>query len=224
MSQSFTKSFYSQLCTSYNALDSFYNENSKITIIQEDDTNNDNNIIGKNELVEKLLSVHYKKKVIKVLISSIQTQENNDDMVISVIGQFVYHDNTTQRFVHMFIVIKENKHPNDLRTEQEEEIFEYKIKNEILTILDEEVVYKNLSLKNKIGNYLNSIRILRQNERNKNKLITEFSSYGTIIAQESDQYDFLIEYENEEMVRNVAQDMGHIRNRGYKVEFCTDKN
>ncbi|KRH92870.1 RasGAP SH3 binding protein rasputin [Pseudoloma neurophilia] len=211
----FPFSYYSTLCHSY-ALESFYSPNATIHMTNESQPTA---IIKSDGIVEGLLTVHSRKKVIKVIVSMIDKQEvsffdtpknmsnqtdgtENVTLLFNIIGQFIYHDNTTQRFSHIFL-------------------YKNTIIHEFLTILDEEIIYKNLNLKNKIINNLNTIRIKSTN--NKNKILNDFSNFGNIIALEMEKNDILLEYENEENVKNINQEMNGLRLRGYKIEFCCER-
>lgn len=217
---SFPEEYYSTLCQSY-ALEKFYAENATITMkeeLNEKQTKTEVNegSFGKEGLVEKLLAIHGKKKVIKVLISSIDIQNiaipqkdsdpENSTKLYTILGQFVYHDNTTHRFSHIFI---------------KQEF----ITNEILTILDEEIVYKHVNLSSKVKNMVNTIRVKR-NTTNlnsnlcRNKILNEFSYFGNLIAVQNDNNDFLLEYENEENIKSINLELNNLRQRGYRIEFC----
>lgn len=215
---SFPLTYYSKLCNSY-SLESFYAKDAHIYMNNEvstaDKTDNSiQNVIRSTGVVEGLLTVHARKKVIKVIISIIDRQKllypdseqkDKECSLINVVGQFVYHDNTTQRFSHVFV-------------------YKNIIYNEILTILDEEIIYKNLNLKNKIGNNLHAIRIksvIKNN--NKNKILNDFSNYGNIVALEQENNDLILEYESEENVKNINQEMNTLRQRGYRIEFCCER-
>lgn len=239
----FPQSYYSKLCQSY-SLESFYSEDALIVMREESGREDEMRNCRKNEIVEGLLSVHAKKKVIKVLISTLHEQAvlninnsnfkdnnykenssgnssnhkdinsssnsnlsspsptNNSLKLYNVVGQFVYHDNTTLRFTHVFL-------------------YDGLIHNEILTVLDEEIIYKNVNLRSKIGNFLNTIRI--KTNSSLNKILNEFSSYGNVVAIENENNELLLEYENEENVKGVNMEMNGLRQRGYRIEFCSER-
>lgn len=197
----FLQEYYSSLCSSYQNIIPFYDTTSQVSISHEENGPSLSNL----GIVEKLLHLHHKKKVIKVLISCFEYQILLNDQFISVVlGQFVYHDNSTVRFNQTFLV--------DYKSA-------FIIKNEILKILDEEVVYKAIDFKEKIGNFSNAIRVVRGIDKNRNKLVIDFTRYGSLAALEIDKNDVLIEYEDEEMVKNLVNDVAFVRSKGYKVEF-----
>lgn len=197
----FLQKYYSALCVSYQNVSPFYTPSSQIAMSHEDES-----VVPANTgIVERLLHLHHKKKAIKVLVSCYDHHAlGKGDHLLAVLGQFVYHDNTTVRFSHTFIVELNGG---------------YIVKNEMLRILDEEVVYKAIDFKEKVVNTSNAIRVVKGSDKNRNKLVIDFSKYGNLVAVEVEESDVLLEYEDEEMVKNLVNDVSFIKSRGYKVEF-----
>ncbi|ELQ73853.1 RasGAP SH3 binding protein rasputin [Trachipleistophora hominis] len=197
----FLNEYYGSLCSSYQSIIPFYDSASQISISHEDNVA----MLSNTSVMERLLSLHHKKKVIKVLVSCYEHHMlSPHDFLVCVLGQFVYHDNSTVRFSHTFIVDCSNM---------------FVIKNEILKVLDEEVIYKAIDFKEKVSNVSNTIRIVRGLDKNRNKLVVDFAKYGNLVAVEVDKNDVLVEYEDEEMVKSLVNDVSFIKSKGYKVEF-----
>lgn len=218
----FINQYYKDLCLSYNNIEHFYTTSSTIKINYEGDETLSFKL---NKLVDTLFLIHSKKKVIKVFVNTV----NNVDNLINVVGQFVYHDNRVQRFVQCFLLennlfennlLENNLFDNNLENNldvKDDRIplnnFKFIIKYDILTMLDEEVIFKNIICKDKISNKFNSIRIKRNNNLKSNKIITDIMQYGNILAIEKNDNDLLVEFENEESCRKIRGI------KGYKIEY-----
>ncbi|EPR79847.1 hypothetical protein SLOPH_2357 [Spraguea lophii 42_110] len=207
----FLNSYYGALCTSFATVLPFYSR-TKLSIAVENGIPD----IVTEDYDQKLKLVH-KKTLLKVFVSSFDIQECNENILLTVIGQFIYEDKSVKRFSHVFVL--ENK--------------SFIIKNEICRILDEEILYEKVEeikhLKNwnegrlKINRYVKSNRktIVLLNAKNfdSQKIIDDFMKFGEIVAIEPDNENVLIEFTMIESIDEIIKNNEQLRKKGYTIDM-----
>jgi len=118
------KNYYNALCNKPSMIQNYYVNGSKLTICKETE--------NPDECSEGFLK-YIKSKMVgvlaKVLVSHMSYQKIDEERsIINVVGQFVYGDKTQSRISHQFVIVR-----------IEGTMY---IKNEILTFLNEDVVYE----------------------------------------------------------------------------------
>ncbi|KAM0671433.1 nuclear transport factor 2 [Ordospora colligata] len=120
----FVKNYYNALCNKPSMIQNYYVDGSKLTICKETES--------PDECTEGFMK-YIKSKIegvlTKVLVSHVSHQKIDEERsIVNVVGQFVYGDKTQSRVSHQFIIMKIDG--------------TVYIKNEILTFLNEDVVYE----------------------------------------------------------------------------------
>ncbi|KMV66635.1 nuclear transport factor 2 domain-containingprotein [Encephalitozoon cuniculi EcunIII-L] len=191
----FVKNYYNMLCNRPSVIHQYYMKDSQLTISKETDKPE-----TCTEDFGKYIKLKITNPVSKVLISHISWQRMDDlKSVINVIGQFVYNDLSQTRIAHQFIVIKVNS--------------VLYIKNEILTFLDEEVVYEtNQDAKKAVT--------IEYGKNSMLQAIGVVSEFGKVESMKTgDEGRIVVTFGTVEDVNNIKKNIAKIISQGYKLEF-----
>ncbi|AFM97864.1 nuclear transport factor 2 domain-containing protein [Encephalitozoon hellem ATCC 50504] len=191
----FVKNYYNMLCNRPSLIHQYYMKDSQITINKE---------TGKPEICTEDFGKYIKSKISspisKVFISHLSCQKTDDlKSIINVIGQFVYSDLTQVRIAHQFIVSKIDS--------------TLYIKNEILTFLDEEVVYETESDAKRVVAVLCGKNSMLQAAG----VISEFGKIISIKLENDDRV--VMTLNSAEDVENIKRNAAKIVSQGYKLEL-----
>lgn len=191
----FVRNYYNMLCNRPSLIHQYYMKDSQLTISREMD---------KPEICTEDFGKYIKSKISnpisKVLISHMSCQKMDDlRSVINVIGQFVYNDLSQVRIAHQFIVSKSDS--------------TLYIKNEILTFLDEEVIYETESdAKRAI--------VVSCGRNGIPQAISAISEFAKIRSMKSENDGKVVMTLNSmEDVENIKRNIAKIVSQGYKLEF-----
>lgn len=196
----FVKNYYSTLCNRPATIRQYYMKGSQLSMGREQD---------KPEICTEDFGRHIKSKMAKslskVLISHLSYQKIDDTKsLINVIGQFVYSNTTQERISHQFVV-----------TRADSVMY---IKNEILTFLDEEIIYETERSSKKT--------ILLSYAKGKLSEVVEFvSEFGEIVSIESrENCKLSVTFSNIDGVDNIKKNMAKVNARGYDLDLDESKN
>jgi hypothetical protein len=188
----FIKRYYNLLAGRSSNIQQYYSRGSQLTIAKEQ---------GTSEVCTKEFHRYMKQKIekpiSKILVTHVSYQAL-DEMrsFITVVGQFVYTDNTQSRVSHHFIVLRADG--------------SFCIQNEILTLLDETVVYEDSSMSKRSF-------VLGYDGKKMSEAIECVSGYGEVEAIECREgQELLVTFKS-------ADDVESLRKKGaqqdYRLEF-----
>ncbi|KAF7682679.1 hypothetical protein TCON_2101 [Astathelohania contejeani] len=120
----FAREYYNNMCRKSSSIAKYYTDASLVSFSRENQSSKSFNSNFQYNIFE-----FHKKRVTKVLISDLENQEIGPNMLISIIGQYVYEDYSTVRFNHIFFINQISER--------------FVIQNEICRILDEEIIYED---------------------------------------------------------------------------------
>lgn len=191
----FIKNYYNMLCNRPATIQQYYMEDSQLTISKEQE---------KPETCTENFGKYTKSKITKtiskVLISHFSHQRIDDlKSIINVIGQFVYTNSTQSRISHQFVVIRVDS--------------VLYVKNEILTFLDEEILYETGS---------NNKKTVMVDYANKKmpEVIEFMSEFGEIASIENKgNHKLFVSFSDVASLENIKKSVAKVVAQGYEVEF-----
>lgn len=191
----FIKNYYNMLCNRPSTIQQYYMKDSQLTISREQEK--PETCVGD---FGKYIKSKMARSVSKVLISHFSHQKIDDlRSIINVVGQFVYSDLTQERMSHQFVVIRVDS--------------VLYIKNEILTLLDEEVVYES-------GSGARKSILLGYDKKKVPEVIEFMSEFGDIVSMENRECNRLvITFNNMDSVDNIKKNAAKIIAKGYELEI-----
>lgn len=190
----FVKNYYNVLCNRPSTIQQYYMKESQLTIGREAD---------RPEICTEEFGRYIKSKmpnpVSKVLISHLSYQKVDDlRSIINVVGQLVHGDATHTRMAHQFVVMRTNS--------------VLYIKNEILTFLDEEVVYETGDAKRTVVVDYGKGKIAEAVGA-----ISEFGSVESMRVEGEGRVVMVVS--SAEDIESIKKNVAKIISQGYKVEF-----
>lgn len=189
----FIRNYYSMLCNRPATIQQYYMDDSQLTISREQD---------RPEVCTRDFGKYIKSRITrmvsKVLISHVSYQKIDDlRSVISVVGQFVYSNASQERISHQFVVVRRDSVLH--------------IKNEILTFLDEEVVYEAAGRKTVVVGY---------EKRKMSEAIEFISGFGDIVSIENkESHRLLMTLRSTDDVENIKKNAAKVIAQGYELEI-----
>ncbi|RVD91661.1 nuclear transport factor 2 domain-containing [Tubulinosema ratisbonensis] len=190
---SFIQEYYKALTRNPKHLTRFYTEESTLTFLKE---NEEHSCITKNIIQE--ISDKHQRRVEKVLVCSLDSHFLNDLLIVYVIGQFVYA-NQSVRFSQQFVLRNRKVLIDNTR------------------ILDEEIIYTA-----KPNRFKSHVLKVKGEVSNKQGVFDVFSQYGRINYVKPSDNEFLIEFAKyEDAMRAVNDD--NLRSKGIFIEVGDEK-
>ncbi|KAK6089429.1 hypothetical protein P3W45_001566 [Vairimorpha bombi] len=163
--KNFISFYYDGLCNDVSRLSRLYTDKSLMTVSFE----NGSSSTYRDNFVNRL-KLKTGKPVFKVFVSTMVSQMiDNNMLMLSIIGQFVFNDKSQKRFSHQLIVDRN-------------EGFFY-IKYETILILNEEIVYEKTD-----GSF--SIEISSKN-KSMVEVVSILESFGTVEGIEREDNSFV---------------------------------
>lgn len=191
--EQFLTNYYTVLAKGQNFDDLF--EDSTLSIAKE---NEEEKIYTSNFV--RAFNTYHKKKIAKVLIVSLNVINEHYFMII---GQYVYDDSEIVRFVEV------------IKREGE------KVKSSTVRILDEEVNYmkdKRELMNTLVSTPKKSVLVKNGGRLSYKDVISNFGSFGKIVAYEKRITDAYLEFDSYEAVENLKNNTALLHERGIEID------
>lgn len=206
----FVKDYYKTITRTPKLLQRFYSPSAQISISHEAE---EPKVHTENHV--SVVQDKHRKKIEKVLISSLDCQKIGEMLFVAVVGEFVYSNSTIVRYTQQFVVERGER---------------YRIVNDNCRLLDEEVVFETKKPKkegsaydNRIGSKVNFdrgalIKVVGGTDISRSRMFDAFHNVGRIWAIETRENKCFVEFANAEDLQKIRGDE-ILKNYGFEVSI-----